>query len=174
MSLLKLLEIGIIDEILPSDLYAILMLSSTSQYVKAKCNIGNIDHKVDICFKKSENLLYLIDFSKIIKNISKKFIINKLYLQNCIIQKSVYTTYPKNFIDSYKNFKCKKFEDYYDISFLKILNFEDYYDISYLDIIFEYCPSLTFLSDKYYPLETNILIKFISNMPNCEIILYKI
>jgi hypothetical protein len=59
MNLLELLEIGIIDEILPSDLYAILMLSSTSKYVKAKCNIGNIDHKVDIYFKKSENLLYL-------------------------------------------------------------------------------------------------------------------
>ena len=57
---------------------------------------------------------------------------------------------------------------------LKILNFEDYYNISYLDIIFEYCPSLTFLSDKYYPLKTDILINFKTNMPNCEIILYKI
>ena len=77
MSLLELFEKEIVSEILPSDLYAILMLSSTSKYVKAKCNIGNIDHKIDICFKKSENLLYLNDFSKIIKNISKKFIINK-------------------------------------------------------------------------------------------------
>jgi hypothetical protein len=175
MNLFEIFETGIVSKILPSDLYAILMLTSTSKTVKnAIYDIGNIDHKVDICFTKSENLLYLYDFSKIIKNISKKFIINKLYLQNCIIQKSVYTTYPKNFIDSYTNFKCKNFEDYYDISFLKILNFEDYYDISYLDIIFEYCPSLIFLSDKYYPLVTDILIKFKSNMSNCEIILYKI
>jgi hypothetical protein len=44
--------------------------------------IGN-SRKVDIYFKKSDILLSLNDFSEIIKNISKNFIINKLDFQDC-------------------------------------------------------------------------------------------
>ena len=109
MNLFEIFETGIVSKILPSDLYAILMLTSTSKTVKnAIYGIGDNDHKVDVNFKKLENLLYLSDFSKIIKNISNKFTINKLYLQDCIFEKSVLTRNPKNFIDSYDNLKCRK------------------------------------------------------------------
>jgi hypothetical protein len=54
------------------------MLRKTSK--KFQKIIGN-GRKVNICFKKSDILLS--DFSEIIKNISKNFIINKLDLENC-------------------------------------------------------------------------------------------
>lgn len=163
MNLLEIFETGIVSNILPSDVYAILMLITTSKTVKiAISGINHNDHKVDVNLKKSENLLDLYDFSEIIKNISNKFTINKLYLQNCIIQKTFITRNPKNFLDSYENLKSK--------------NAEDCYIISYLDIIFKYCPSLTLLNDRYYslfndryyPCEIDI-IKFKCNMPNCQI-----
>ena len=158
MDLLEIFETGIVSKIFPSDLYAILMLTSTSKTVKnAIYGIGDNDHKVDVNFKKLENLLYLSDFSKIIKNISNKFTINKLYLQDCIFEKSVLTRKPKNFLDSYDNLKCK--------------NVEKYYDISYLDIIKKLCPYLTLLNLQCYPCVMDILIKFKCNMPNCEIYL---
>ena len=161
MNLFEIFETGIVSKILPSDLYAILMLTSTSKTVKnAIYDIGgndHKDHKVDVNFKKLENFLYLCDFSKIIKNISNKFTINKLYLQDCIFEKNVLTRNPKNFLDSYDNLKCK--------------NVEKYYDISYLDIIKKLCPYLTLLNLQYYPCVMDILIKFKCNMPNCEIYL---
>lgn len=163
MNLFEIFETGIVSKILPLDLYAILMLTSTSKTVKnALYGIGGndlYDHKVNVNFKKLENFLYLCDFSKIIKNISNKFTINKLYLQDCIFEKNVLTRNPKNFLDSYDNLKCK--------------NVEKYYDISYLNIIFHYCQSLTLLNVRYYScvMDDDNLIKFKCNMPNCKIYL---
>jgi hypothetical protein len=81
MDLLKTLEISIIHKILPSDLYAILMLTSTSKTVRNVIfDNTHIGHKIKVCFKKSD-YLYL-------ENISNKFTIDKLYLQISEIQNS--------------------------------------------------------------------------------------
>jgi hypothetical protein len=81
MNLLKTLEISIIHKILPSDLYAILMLTSTSKTVRNVIfDNTHIGHKVKVCFKQSD-YLYL-------ENISNKFTIDKLYLQISEIQNS--------------------------------------------------------------------------------------
>lgn len=78
LDLLEILEFEIVSTILTSDIIIMLMLRKTSK--KFQKIIGN-GRKVDICFKKSDILLS--DFSEIIKNISKNFIINKLDLENC-------------------------------------------------------------------------------------------
>ena len=78
LDLLEILEFEIVPAILTTDIIIMLMLRKTSkQFQKV---IGN-GRKVDIYFKKSDILLS--DFSEIIKNISKNFIINKLDLENC-------------------------------------------------------------------------------------------
>lgn len=77
---MKLLDLLEISTILTTDIIIMLMLKKTSK--KFQKIIGN-GQKVDICFKKSDIFLYLNDFSEIIKNISKNFIINKLDLENC-------------------------------------------------------------------------------------------
>lgn len=175
MSLLEILEIELIDKILPSDVYTILMLSSTSKNVKnAISDINHNDHKVNVCFKKSD-YLNLYNLSTNIKNISKKFTINKLYIQSYEIETSIFTRTPKEYLDSYDHLKCK------NLDFFK--NYSNY-DISFSDIIFAHCQSLTFLfvtflNNKYNPLTeflnnkyshlTKILNKFESNMPNCKI-----
>ena len=164
MSLLELLDkldIEIISDILPSDVYTILMLSSTSKTVKnAISDINHNGHKVKVCFKQSD-YLNLYNLSTNIKNISKKFTINELYIQSYEIETSIFTRTPKEYLDSYDHLKCKNFE------FFK--NYPNY-DISFLDIIFGHCPSLTclfvtFLNNKYNPLR-EILKKFESNMLN--------
>lgn len=78
LDLLEILEFEIVSTILTSDIIIMLMLRKTSK--KFQKIIGN-GRKVDICFKKSDILLS--NFSEIIKNISKNFIINKLDLENC-------------------------------------------------------------------------------------------
>ena len=178
MSLLELLDkldIEIISDILPSDVYTILMLSSTSKTVKnAISDINHNGHKVKVCFKQSD-YLNLYNLSTNIKNISKKFTINELYIQSYEIETSIFTRTPKEYLDSYDHLKCKNFE------FFK--NYPNY-DISFLDIIFGHCPSLTclfvtflnneynllreILNNKYNPLR-EILKKFESNMLNCKI-----
>jgi hypothetical protein len=105
LDLLEILEFEIVSVILTTDIIIMLMLRKTSK--KFQKVIGN-GRKVDICFKKSDVFLSIYDFSEIIKNISKNFIINKLDLQNCKLDN-------------------KK------------------YNISYLDIIFQFCPFLTYL-----------------------------
>lgn len=175
MSLLEIFETGIVSEILPSDVYTILMLSSTSKTVKnAISNINHNGHKVNVCFKQSD-YLNLYNLSTNIKKISKKFTINKLYIQSYEIETCIFTRTPKEYLDSYDHLKCKNLE------FFK--NYSNY-DISFSDIIFGQCPSLTFLfltflNNKYNPLTeilnnkysplTKILNKFESNMPNCKI-----
>lgn len=77
---MKLLDLLEISTILTTDIIIMLMLKKTSK--KFQKIIGN-GRKVDICFKKSYIFLSLNDFSEIIKNISKNFIINKLDLENC-------------------------------------------------------------------------------------------
>lgn len=74
MDLLEIFEKGIVSEILPTDLYAILMLRITSK--KCKKVIDEKNRKVDVCLKKCD--LYLEDFFKILKKISDNFIINRL------------------------------------------------------------------------------------------------
>ena len=78
LDLLEILEFEIVSVILTSDIIIMLMLRKTSK--KFQKIIGN-GRKVNICCKKSDILLS--DFSEIIKNISKNFIINKLDLENC-------------------------------------------------------------------------------------------
>ena len=78
LDLLEILEFEIVSTILTTDIIIMLMLRKTSK--KFQKIIGN-GRKVNICFKKSDILLS--DFSEIIKNISKNFIINKLDLENC-------------------------------------------------------------------------------------------
>jgi hypothetical protein len=81
MNLFEILEKEIIYKILPSDLYAILMLTSTSKTVRNVIfDNTHIGHKVKVCFKQSD-YLYL-------ENISNKFTIDKLYLQISVIQNS--------------------------------------------------------------------------------------
>lgn len=80
LDLLEILEFEIVSTILTTDIIIMLMLRKTSK--KFQKIIGN-GRKVDICFKKSDIFLSLNDFSEIIKNISKNFIINKLNLENC-------------------------------------------------------------------------------------------
>lgn len=85
LDLLEILEFEIVSAILTTDIIIMLMLRKTSkQFQKV---IGN-GRKVDICFKKSDILLS--DFSEIIKNISKNFIINKLDLENCKLDNKKY------------------------------------------------------------------------------------
>jgi hypothetical protein len=80
MSLLELFDKEIYL-FLPSDLYAILMLTSTSKTVRNVIfDNTHIGHKVKVCFKQSD-YLYL-------ENISNKFTIDKLYLQISVIQNS--------------------------------------------------------------------------------------
>jgi hypothetical protein len=78
LDLLEILEFETVSTILTTDIIIMLMLRKTSK--KFQKVIGN-GRKVDIYFKKSDILLS--DFSEIIKNISKNFIINKLDLENC-------------------------------------------------------------------------------------------
>jgi hypothetical protein len=141
MNLLELFETGIY-QILPFDLHAILMLSSTSIAVKnIILHMGNIPHKVYVRFKKSD-YLYLHIFSQLLKKFSVIFTIDKLDLRNCKIQKSVYTINPKQYLNSsYENFTC-------DENFTCENENEKVYEINYLDIIDELCPSLTFLTEK--------------------------
>jgi hypothetical protein len=80
LDLLEILEFEIVSTILTTDIIIMLMLRKTSK--KFQKVIGN-GRKVDIYFKKSDILLSLNDFSEIIKNISKNFIINKLDFQDC-------------------------------------------------------------------------------------------
>jgi len=80
LDLLEILEFEIVSAILTTDIIIMLMLRKTSK--KFQKVIGN-GRKVDIYFKKSDILLSLNDFSEIIKNISKNFIINKLDFQDC-------------------------------------------------------------------------------------------
>ena len=85
LDLLEILEFEIVSTILTTDIIIMLMLRKTSK--KFQKVIGN-GRKVDICFKKSDILLS--DFSEIIKNISKNFIINKLDLENCKLDNKKY------------------------------------------------------------------------------------
>ena len=90
MNLFEILEKEIIYKILPLDLYAILMLTSTSKTVKNAIfdNIHN-GHKVKVCFKQSDySYLDNYNFCTNIENISNKFTIDKLYLQIFEIQNS--------------------------------------------------------------------------------------
>ena len=146
MDLLEIFETGIVSEILPTDIYAILMLRITSK--KCKKVIDEKNCKVDVCLKKCD--LSLEDFFKILKKISDNFIINRLELQHCklktIINHNTYRHYKDNF--------C--------------------YDFSYFDIIFKLCPFLSYLSFKdnlmvpfFY-----LLDKFKSDMPHCKVSSY--
>ena len=93
LDLLEILEFEIVSTILTTDIIIMLMLRKTSK--KFQKIIGN-SRKVDICFKKSDIFLSLNDFSEIIKNISKNFIINKLDLENCKLD---YKKYNISYLD---------------------------------------------------------------------------
>ena len=89
LQLLDKLDIEIISDILFTDKMIILFLTSKKfqeiiknfKKVKEVICIYN-GNKIDIHFKKCDFLLD--NFFKILTNISKKFIINKLDIQNCI------------------------------------------------------------------------------------------
>jgi len=126
MDLLEIFEKELVSENLFLDLYAILMLRTTSK--KYKELIDNKSHKVDVCLKKCDILLD--DFSKILEKISNNFIINKLDIQNCI------------FIDIFNKFDIQNSNP--KICNLKKNNYAQH--IKLHNIIKDFCPLLTQLN----------------------------
>ena len=122
MDLLEIFEKELVSTYLFFDLYAILMLRTTSK--KYKELIDNKSHKVDVCLKKCDILLD--DFSKILKNICDNFTINKLNIQNCI------------FIDIFNKLDVQNFDP--KIYNLKENNLEQH--IKLHNIIKNCCPLL--------------------------------
>jgi hypothetical protein len=155
MDLLEIFEKELVSENLFLDLYAILMLRTTSK--KYKELIDNKSHKVDVCLKKCDILLD--DFSKILKNISDNFIINKLDIQNCI------------FIDIFNKFDIQNSNP--KIYNLKNNNLEKH--IKLHNIIKDCCPFLTQLNfgnhlicpHPYYLYSFKILL------PQCKVLYNK-
>ena len=146
MNLLEIFETGIVSNILPSDVFAVLMLITTSKTVKNK--ILDIRPKVDVDltnrriltshFKKICDILLSIEsFSKIIQKLSNMFIIDTLNLQDLKIQRSIFT--------------------------------ENIDEISYFDVISVYCKSLRKLYVTCYYDENILVREFIKNMPNCKV-----
>ena len=146
MDLLEIFETGIVSNILPSDVFAVLMLITTSKTVKNK--ILDIRPKVDVDltnrriltshFKKICDILLSIEsFSKIIQKLSNMFIIDTLNLQDLKIQRSIFT--------------------------------ENIDEISYFDVISAYCKSLRKLYVTCYSDENILVREFIKNMPNCKV-----
>lgn len=146
MNLLEIFETGIVSNILPSDVFAVLMLITTSKTVKNK--ILDIRPKVDVDltnrriltshFKKICDILLSIEsFSKIIQKLSNMFIIDTLNLQDLKIQRSIFT--------------------------------ENIDEISYFDVISVNCESLRELSVTCYSDEDILVREFIKNMPNCKV-----
>jgi len=98
MSLLELFDKEIYL-FLPSDVFAILNLITTSKTVKNA--ILHIHPKVDVNLANRLSIEFL-SFSNIIQKLSKMFTIDKLNLKNLKIQKNIITVYPKNtFENSY-------------------------------------------------------------------------
>ena len=182
MSLLELFDKEIYL-FLPSDLYAILMLTSTSKTVKNA--ILHIHPKVDV---NLANRLFIefLSFSNIIQKLSKMFTIDKLNLKNLKIQKNIITVYPKNtfeisYLDVIFNY-CKS------ISTLSVMYYSDedilvrefiknmpnckvlyFYDYNYRPIIFisdgillrNYSPNEYYLE---YIAPEKIILKNIDNI----------
>jgi hypothetical protein len=155
MDLLEIFEKELVSENLFLDLYAILMLRTTSK--KYKELIDNKSHKVDVCLKKCDILLN--DFSKILKNISDNFIINKLDIQNCI------------FIDIFNKFDIQNSNP--KIYNLKKNNLEQH--IKLHNIIKDFCPLLTRLH-----LGNNLICPYLYYLyslkrlfPQCEVLYNK-
>jgi uncharacterized protein Veg len=162
MNLLKIFETGIVSNILPSDVFAVLMLITTSKTVKNK--ILDIHPKVDVDLtnkltltshskKKCDILLSIESFSKIIQKLSSMFIIDTLNLQDFKIQRSIITEYPNYILFSYKNNKMKGYT----------------YKITYFHVITAYCKSLSNLLVTCYSDENILVREFIKNMPNCKV-----
>jgi hypothetical protein len=132
LELLDKLDIEIISDILFTNKIMILFLTSKKfqeiikNFKKVIC-IYN-DNKVDVCLKKCD--LLLDDFSKILKNISDNFTINKLDIQNCIL------------IDIFNKFDIQNSNP--KIYNLKINNYEQH--IKLHNIIKDCCPLLTQLN----------------------------
>jgi hypothetical protein len=153
MSLLELFDKEIYL-FLPSDVFAVLNLITTSKTVKnailhirPKVNV-KLDNRLlkipeshlKISQLKCDILLSIKSFSKIIQKLSNMFIIDTLNLQDLTIQKNIITVYPKNT-----------------------------FEISYFDVIFNYCKSLRELSVTCYSDENISVRKFMKNMPNCKV-----
>ena len=149
MSLLELFDKEIYL-VLPSDVFAVLNLITTSNTIKK--TILHIRPKVDVNLAnrllkipeshlkisqlKCDILLSIESFSKIIQKLSNMFIIDTLNLQDFKIQKNIF-------------------------------------EISYFDVIFDYCKSLRELSVTCYSDENILVREFIKNMPNCKVSHYR-
>jgi len=92
MSLLELFDKEIYL-FLPSDVFAVLNLITTSKTVRNA--ILDINPKVDVNLANRLSIEFL-SFSNIIQKLSKMFTIDKLNLKNLKIQKNIITVYPKN------------------------------------------------------------------------------
>jgi hypothetical protein len=149
MSLLELVNKKIYL-FLPSDVFAVLNLITTSKTVKnailhirPKVNV-KLDNRLlkipeshlKISQLKCDILLSIESFSKIIQKLSNMFIIDTLNLQDLKIQKDTVG---------------------------------QIFKISYFDVIHVYCKSLRKLSVTCYSDENISVRKFMKNMPNCKV-----
>ena len=155
MDLLEIFEKGIVSEILPTDLYAILMLRITSK--KCKKVIDEKNRKVDVCLKICNFMLD--DFSKFLKKIGDNFTINKLDIQNCI------------FIDIFNKFDIQNSNP--KIHNLKKNNYVQ--NIKLHNIIKDFCPLLTqlHLGNHLICPYSHYLYSLKRLLPQCEVLYNK-
>ena len=155
MDLLELFEKELVSENLFLDLYAILMLRTTSK--KYKELIDNKSHKVNVCLKKCD--LLVDDFSKILKKIGDNFTINKLDIQNCI------------FIDIFNKFDIQNSNP--KIHNLKKNNYVQ--NIKLHNIIKDFCPLLSqlHLGNHLICPYSHYLYSLKRLLPQCEVLYNK-
>ena len=155
MDLLELFEKELVSENLFLDLYAILMLRTTSK--KYKELIDNKSHKVNVCLKKCD--LLVDDFSKILKKIGDNFTINKLDIQNCI------------FIDIFNKFDIQNSNP--KIHNLKKNNYVQ--NIKLHNIIKDFCPLLIqlHLGNHLICPYSHYLYSLKRLLPQCEVLYNK-
>jgi hypothetical protein len=164
MSLLELFDKEIYL-FLPSDVFAVLNLITTSNTIKK--TILHIRPKVDVKLDyrllkipeshlkisqlKCDILLSIESFSKIIQKLSNMFIIDTLNLQDLTIQKDTIDTLILQDLKIQKDTVGHIFK------------------ISYFDVIPVYCKSLRKLYVTCYSDENISVRKFMKNMPNCKV-----
>jgi hypothetical protein len=164
MSLLELFDKEI-NLFLPSDVFAILNLITTSKTVnnailhihpKVDVNLANRLLKIPeshlkISQLKCDILLSIESFSKIIQKLSNMFIIDTLNLQDLTIQTDTVDTLNLHDLKIQKDTVGQIFK------------------ISYFDVIPVYCKSLRKLYVTCYSDENISVRKFMENMPKCKV-----
>ena len=177
MSLLELFDKEIYL-FLPSDVFAVLNLITTSNTIKK--TILHIRPKVDVNLANRLSIEFL-SFSNIIQKLSKMFTIDKLNLKNLKIQKNIITVYPKNtfeisYFDVIFNY-CKSLSElsvtyYSDEDIKKFIqnmpNCKVLYFFETLDNNYNYRPTILEIPKNNYYLEyiapEKIILKNIDNI----------